>query len=63
MSEAMEPVDKELQDALPSEAVINADETGWRDRWLWIFAASTFIYFRVSVTRGSQTLTDVLGNI
>ncbi len=63
MSEAMEPVDKELQDALPSEAVINADETGWRDRWLWIFAASTFIYFRVSVTRGSQTLIDVLGNI
>ncbi len=63
MSEAMEPVDKELQDALPSEAVINADETGWRDRWLWIFVASTFIYFRVSVTRGSQALTDVLGNI
>ncbi len=63
MSEAMEPVDKELQGALPSEAVINADETGWRDRWLWIFAASTFIYFRVSVTRGSHTLIDVLGNI
>lgn len=63
MSGAMEPVDKELQDALPSEAVINADETSWRDRWLWIFAASTFIYFRVSVTRGSQTLIDVLGNI
>ncbi|MFQ5662103.1 MAG: transposase, partial [Candidatus Paceibacteria bacterium] len=29
----------------------------------WIFAATTFIYFRVSVTRGSQTLIDVLGNI
>ncbi len=61
MSEAIEPVDKELQEALPSEAVINADETGWRDRWLWVFVASTFIYFRVSVTRGSQTLIDVLG--
>ena len=62
MSDAMEPIDKELQDALPSEAVINVDETGWRDRWLWIFVASTFIYFRVSVTRGSQALIDVLGN-
>lgn len=63
MSDAIEPVDKELQDALPSEAVINADETGWRDRWLWIFVASTFIYFKVSVNRGSQTLIDIMGNI
>ncbi len=61
MSEAIEPVDKELQDALPAETVLNADETGWRDRWLWVFVASRFIYFRVSVTRGSQALIDVLG--
>ena len=63
MSEAIEPVDKELQDALPSETVINADETGWRDRWLWIFVASTFVYFRVSATRGSQALIDVFGRV
>ena len=63
MSEAIGPVDKELQDALPSETVINADETGWRDRWLWVFVASTFVYFRVSVTRGSEALIDVLGKV
>ncbi len=61
MSAAIEPVDKELKEALPSEPVINADETGWRDRWLWIFVASTFLYFRVATSRGSQVLVDVLG--
>ncbi len=61
MSDAIEPVDKELKEALPSEPVINADETGWRDRWLWIFVASTFLYFRVATSRSSQVLVDVLG--
>jgi len=42
--------------------VINVDETGWRDRWLWIFVTATFIYFRVSLSRGSKVLVDVLGS-
>jgi transposase len=61
MSDALEPVEKELQEALPSEPVIHADETGWRNRWLWIFVASTFVYFRVATSRGSQVLVDILG--
>ena len=62
-SEALEPVDKELREALPKEPVLNSDETGWRDRWLWIFVASTFIYFQVAKSRSSKVLVDVLGKV
>jgi len=62
-SEALEPIDKELKNALPKEPVINSDETGWRDRWLWIFVASTFIYFQVAKSRSSKVLEDVLGKV
>lgn len=62
-SVALEPIDLQLRDALPEEPVINADETGWRDRWLWIFVSSTFIYFQVAKSRGSKVLVDVLGKL
>lgn len=62
-SDALEPIDKKLKDALPKEPVLNSDETGWRDRWLWIFVASTFIYFRAAKNRSSKVLVDVLGNV
>jgi len=58
---ALAPIDKELKDALPQQPVINSDETGWRDRWLWIFVGASFIYFKVAKTRSSQVLVDVLG--
>lgn len=62
-SDALEPIDKKLKDALPKEPVLNCDETGWRDRWLWIFVASTFIYFQAAKSRSSKVLVDVLGNV
>jgi transposase len=62
-SEALAPTDKELEDALSQEPVINSDETGWRDRWLWIFVGAAFIYFKVAKTRSSQVLVDVLGKV
>ena len=62
-SEALETIDKELKEALPKEPVVNSDETGWRDRWLWIFVASTFIYFQVAKSRSSKVLVDVFGNV
>ena len=62
-SDALEPVDKELKAALPEEPVINADETGWRDRWLWIFVASRFIYFQIAMSRGSKVLVDIFGEV
>jgi len=63
-SNALEPVDKELKETLPEEKVINADETGWKKkRWLWIFVAANFIYFKVANGRSSQVLKDVLGEV
>jgi hypothetical protein len=62
-SAALAPIDKELKDALPQQPVINSDETGWRDRWLWIFVGATFIYFKVAKTRSSQVLVDVFGKL
>jgi len=62
-SDALEPIDTTLKSALPEEPVINADETGWRDRWLWIFVAPTFIYFHVAVSRGSTVLVNILGEV
>jgi hypothetical protein len=60
-SSALEKTVTELKEQLPKKPVINADETGWRDRWLWIFVNSVFIYFHVAPSRGSQVLKDVLG--
>ncbi len=62
-SEALEPIDNGLKKALAKETVINSDETGWRDRWLWIFVASTFIYFKVAKNRSSKVLVEVLGKV
>src|SRR3984893_3856002 len=39
----------ELQQALPQQAVLNADETGHRTngdkRWLWTMVAQTFVFY------------------
>ena len=59
---ALEEIDEELRTALTNEPVVNADETGWRDRWLWIFVASNFIYFSAATSRASKVLCDVFGD-
>lgn len=55
----------ELQDALPHEAVLNADETGHRTngekRWLWTFVAQTFVFYTIATSRGSDVLCQLLG--
>ena len=59
---ALEKPNEELRMALSNEPAVNADETGWRDRWLWIFVASNFIYFHVAKSRSSKALVDVFGD-
>jgi transposase len=55
----------ELQGALRTEAVINADETGHRTngdkRWLWTLVARTFVFFTIARSRGSDVLEQLLG--
>ncbi len=62
-SSALEFPVKEIEESLPDQAVINADETGWRDKWLWIFVTSGFMYFHVAKSRSSKVLEKVLGQL
>lgn len=65
VSDAVAEPYAELQDQLKSEAVLNVDETGWRQngekRWLWAFVASGFTFYIVAKTRGAAVLESLLG--
>src|SRR5713226_5234843 len=56
---------EELQQALPQQPVLNADETGHRTngdkRWLWTLVARTFIFYTIATSRGSDVLERLLG--
>lgn len=56
---------EELQAALPTQAVLNADETGHRTnaakRWLWTLVAPTFVFYAIATSRGSDVLRRLLG--
>jgi transposase len=56
---------QELQDALPQQQVLNADETGHRTngdkRWMWALVARTFIFYQIATSRGSDVLHRLLG--
>jgi transposase len=55
----------ELQQALPHQPVLNADETGHRTngakRWLWTVVAPTFIFYTIATSRGADVLRGLLG--
>ena len=56
-----------LQDALPHQRVLNADETGHRTngdkRWVWALVARTFIFYQIATSRGSDVLHRLLGSL
>jgi transposase len=56
---------EELQAALPTQPVLNADETGHRTnaakRWLWTLVAPTFVFYTIATSRGSDVLRRLLG--
>lgn len=56
---------EELLRLLPEQDSLNIDETGHKDRgkrlWTWCFRASLFTLFKVSPSRGSDVLLEVLG--
>lgn len=59
-----EPYD-ELLALLVSQDRLNVDETGHKDNgkrlWTWCFRAALFTVFKISPSRGSQVLEEVLG--
>lgn len=56
---------EELLQALPKQNVVNSDETGHKENggkfWTWVFRANLFVLFKISPSRGSEVLIDVLG--
>jgi transposase len=55
----------ELLHLLPSQSVLNVDETGHKENgdrlWTWCFRAALFTVFKISPSRGSQVLEELLG--
>lgn len=62
---AMDAAYQQMQKLLPSEATLNVDETGHREKgkiyWTWCFRAELFTLFKIDPSRGSDVLIDVLG--
>lgn len=56
---------EELLRLLPEQDSLNVDETGHKDQgqrlWTWCFRASLFTLFKISPSRGSDVLLEVLG--
>ena len=55
----------ELLKRLPLETMVNADETGHKDKgdkfWTWLFRTDLYVLFKIDKTRSTQVLIDVLG--
>jgi transposase len=56
---------EELLALLPNEDRLNVDETGHKENgqrlWTWCFRATLYTVFKISPSRGSDVLVDVLG--
>lgn len=65
VSDALQDVYLNLLDLLPKQPVVNVDETGHNDNgeqlWTWCFRAPLFTLFKISPSRGSAVLIEVLG--
>jgi len=66
VSEALAEPYEELAKYIPTERVLNIDESGWKDKglkyWIWVFCTSAISFFCIAKSRSSKVLEDVLGN-
>lgn len=65
VSQAVAQPVEQLQEQLPKEAVLNVDETGWRNnrkkRQLWALVAKQFAFYTVATSKGAGVLVALLG--
>ena len=65
VSDSLRDPYEELLGWLPEQDRLNVDETGHKDNgqrmWTWCFRASMFTLFKISPSRGSGVLLEVLG--
>jgi transposase len=64
-SAALAPVVEEARAAVQQAAVVNMDETGWRQEhrraWLWTVVAAALTVFHIDLSRGGTAVEAVLG--
>jgi transposase len=56
-----QPLYLALKQSLSQTPYIHADETGWKDDWLWIFTNPYITFFHIDKSRGSKVVIDHLG--
>jgi transposase len=65
VSRALEAAYNEILKQLPQENRLNIDETGHKENgkkyWTWCFRAEAFSFFKISGSRGSDVLFELLG--
>lgn len=65
MSAALANAHAEAAAAVREDAVVHADETGWRERlkkaWLWVGATSDLAVFLIRKSRGGDVARELLG--
>ena len=65
VNEALAQPYEELARHVPTEPVLNIDESGWKDKglryWIWVFCTSAISFFCIAKSRGSKVLEEVLG--
>jgi transposase len=65
VSTALVPVVAEARAAVQTAAVVNLDETGWREgrqrAWLWTAVTATLTVFHIDRSRGSSVVRALLG--
>src|SRR5215217_6724477 len=64
-SAALAPIVEEAQAAVQQAAVVNMDETGWREdqqrAWLWTVVTATLTVYRIGHSRGGAEVEALLG--
>jgi transposase len=67
VSAALEPVVAEAAAAVQQAAVVNMDETGWREArrrvWLWTAVTATLTVFQIHASRGGAVARALLGAV
>lgn len=65
VAQSLDTAYEQLLDLLPSQPLLNVDETGHKDKgklmWTWCFRAHLFTLFKIAPSRGSDVLKEVLG--
>lgn len=65
VNEALAGPYEELARHIPTEPVLNVDESGWKDKavryWIWVFCTSMVSCFCIATSRSSKVLEEVLG--